>query len=702
VVDMPLQVLLGNLPRLDQNARRVQTESAEPAINTGEVADDLRLVLGFPTVASKSFLITIGDRSVTGLVCRDQMVGPWQVPVADVAVTATNLKANTGEAMAVGERTPLALINGPASGRMAIGEVLTNIAASRINKLSDIKLSANWMAPAGHRGEDANLFDTVRSVGMDLCPALGLSIPVGKDSMSMRTVWQEQGEERSVTAPLSLIISAFSPVLDVRKTLTPQLVFDQGETDLIFIDLGRGKNRMGGSCLAQVYGQLGDESPDLDRASDMTGFFNAIQQLNEAGQLLAYHDRSDGGLFTCLLEMAFAGHCGLAITLDTLGNNVANILFNEELGAVIQIRRSELERVLAVFAEAGLSENTHVVGSATSRDKDKGDEITFSQAGKVCLHGSRTEYHRIWSETSTRIQALRDNPDNAKQEYDQLLDKTDPGLHAQLSFDPADDICIPYINSGKRPAMAILREQGVNSQLEMAAAFDRAGFDTLDITMSDILSGRETLESIQGLVACGGFSYGDVLGAGGGWAKSILYNSQARDVFSRFFDKQDSFALGICNGCQMMASLKDIIPGAEKWPRFVSNVSEQFEARSSLVAIPENPSIFLSGMAGTVMPIAVAHGEGHAEFITHKDQQEAHVALHFVDNHGVKTEKYPANPNGSPGGITGVTTDDGRFTIMMPHPERVFRTVANSWHPADWGEDSGWMRLFRNARVWLG
>ncbi len=518
----------------------------------------------------------------------------------------------------------------------------------------------------------------------------------------MRSVWQQQGEEHSVTAPLSLIISAFSPVLDVRKTLTPQLVFDQGETDLLFIDLGRGQNRMGGSSLAQVYGELGNESPDLDQASEMKGFFNAVQQLNEAGHLLAYHDRSDGGLFACLLEMAFAGHCGLAITLDTLGNHAANILFNEELGAAIKIRRKDLEQVLAVFAEAGLSEDTHVIGTAISRDKDKGDEITFSLAGKVCLHGARTEYHRLWSETSMRMQSLRDNPDNAKQEYDQLLDKTDPGLNAKLSYDPADDICLPYINSGKRPAMAILREQGVNSQLEMAAAFDRAGFDTIDVTMSDIIAGRENLESIQGIVACGGFSYGDVLGAGGGWAKSILYNNQARDVFSRFFDKQDSFALGICNGCQMMAALKDIIPGAENWPRFVTNVSEQFEARSSLVAIPENPSIFMSGMAGTIMPIAVAHGEGHAEFVTHMDQQQVNVALHFVGNHGVKTEKYPANPNGSPEGITGVTTADGRFTIMMPHPERVFRTVSNSWHPADWAEDSGWMRLFRNARVWLG
>ncbi|MEA1890764.1 MAG: phosphoribosylformylglycinamidine synthase [Pseudomonadota bacterium] len=696
-IDIPMDVLLGKPPKM---LRDVQHKAAElmpfnaDSIDLNEAA--LR-VLRLPTVASKSFLITIGDRSVTGLVCRDQMVGPWQVPVADVAVTATNLGENTGEAMAVGERPPLALIDGPASGRMAVGEVLTNIAAARIKELSDIKLSANWMAPAGHPGEDANLFDAVQSVGMELCPALGLSIPVGKDSMSMRSVWQEQGEEHSVTAPLSLIISAFAPVLDVRQTLTPQLVLDQGETDLIFIDLGRGQNRLGGSCLAQVYGELGNECPDLDQAEDMSSFFAAIQTLNEESMLLAYHDRSDGGLFACLLEMAFTGHCGLTITLDTLGNKVANILFNEELGAALQIRRNDLEKVLAVFASAGLSECAHVIGAPVDSD-----EVYFSQAGKVCLHGSRTEFHRVWSETSMCIQSLRDNPDNAQQEFDQLLDQEDPGLHAELSFDPSEDISLPYINSCKRPQMGILREQGINSQLEMAAAFDRAGFDAIDITMSDILSGRETLKAIQGLVACGGFSYGDVLGAGGGWAKSILYNNQARDVFSQFFGRQDSFALGVCNGCQMMATLKDIIPGAEKWPRFVNNQSEQFEARSSLVSIPENPSIFMSGMAGSTLPIAVAHGEGRAEFTTHKDQQNAIVAMHFVDNYGVKTEKYPANPNGSPQGITGLTTADGRYTVMMPHPERVFRTVANSWHPADWGEDSGWMRLFRNARVWLG
>ena len=700
-IDISMDVLLGNPPKMLRDVLHQSTELLAFTAEELDLEEAALRVLRLPTVASKSFLITIGDRSVTGLVCRDQMVGPWQVPVADVAVTATNLKQHTGEAMAVGERTPLALINGPASGRMAVGEVLTNIAASRINAISEIKLSANWMAPAGHHGEDANLFDTVKSIGMDLCPSLGLSIPVGKDSMSMRSVWQEQGEEHSVTAPLSLIISAFSPVLDVRKTLTPQLIFDQGDTDLIFIDLGRGQNRLGGSSLAQVYGQLGNKCPDLDQASDMTGFFNAIQQLNAEGQLLAYHDRSDGGLFTCLLEMAFAGHCGLAITLDTLGNNVANILFNEELGAAIQTRRKDLEKVLAVFGDAGLSECTHVIGEPVKGDDDRDDEIYFSQAGKVCLHGSRTSYHRSWSETSMRMQSLRDNPQCAQQEYDRLLDQTDPGLIAQLTFDPAEDICLPYIGQGKRPQMAILREQGINSQLEMAAAFDHAGFDAIDVTMSDILAGREDLQSVQGLVACGGFSYGDVLGAGGGWAKSILYNQRARDAFSRFFERGDSFALGVCNGCQMMALLKGIIPGAESWPRFVSNTSEQFEARSSLVAIPENPSLFMSGMAGSIMPIAVAHGEGRAEFVTHKDQQDIKIALSYVDNHGRRTEKYPANPNGSPEGITGVTTEDGRFTIMMPHPERVFRTTANSWHPADWGDDSGWMRLFRNARVWL-
>ncbi len=696
-IDIPMDVLLGKPPKMRRNVQHKAPELVAFDADNFDPYEAALRVLRLPTVASKSFLITIGDRSVTGLVCRDQMVGPWQVPVADVAVTATNLKQNTGEAMAVGERTPLALIDGPASGHMAIGEVLTNIAAARIKNITDIKLSANWMAPAGHPGEDANLFDTVQSIGMALCPALGLSIPVGKDSMSMRTVWQHQGEQHSVTAPLSVIISAFAPVLDVRKTMTPQLILDQGETDLIFIDLGRGRDRMGGSCLAQVYGELGNECPDLDQAADMSSFFSAIQSLNEDGVLLAYHDRSDGGLFACLLEMAFSGHCGLTVSLDTLGNKVVNILFNEELGATLQIRRSDLENVLSVFAGAGLSECAHVIGTPV-----EGDEITFSQAGKVCLHGSRTEFHRVWSETSMRVQTLRDNPENARQEFDQLLDQKDPGLHADLSFDPSEDVSLPYINSGNRPQMAILREQGINSQLEMAAAFDRAGFDTVDITMSDILSGRETLESVQGLVACGGFSYGDVLGAGGGWAKSILYNDQARDVFSLFFERENSFALGVCNGCQMMASLKDIIPGAENWPRFVSNQSEQFEARSTLVSIPESPSIFMSDMAGSTLPIAVAHSEGRAEFATYMNQQNAIIAIHFVDNYGVKTEKYPANPNGSPQGIAGLTTEDGRFTVMMPHPERVFRTVANSWHPEDWGEDSGWMRLFRNARVWLG
>ncbi len=696
-IDIPMDVLLGKPPKMLRDVKHQQTELVAFHADNIDLNEATRRVLRLPTVASKSFLITIGDRSVTGLVCRDQMVGPWQVPVADVAVTATNLKDITGEAMAVGERTPLALIDGPASGRMAIGEVLTNIAASRIRKLSDIKLSANWMAPAGHPGEDARLFDTVHSLGMELCPALGLSIPVGKDSMSMRTVWQEGGEERAVTAPLSVIISAFAPVLDVTKTLTPQLVLDQGETALLFIDLGRGRNRMGGSCLAQVYGELGDTCPDLDQASDMTGFFAAIQALNEAGKLLAYHDRSDGGLLACLLEMAFAGHCGLSVILDTLGNREVNILFNEELGAALQIRTSDLESVLDVFASNGLSECTHIIGTVV-----EGDEIAFSQAGRTCLHGSRTDYQRLWNEPGMHIQTLRDNPETARQEFDQLLDKSDPGLHADLSFAPSEDISLPYINSGKRPQMAILREQGVNSQLEMAAAFDRAGFDSIDVTMSDILNGNESLKSMQGLVACGGFSYGDVLGAGGGWAKSILYNPQARDVFSQFFDRPDSIALGVCNGCQMMASLKDIIPGAGSWPRFVNNLSEQFESRTSLVKIPENPSVFLSGMAGSTLPIAVAHGEGRAEFTTHKDQQDATTAMYFVDNHGVRTEKYPANPNGSAKGITGLTTEDGRFTIMMPHPERVFRTVANSWHPADWGEDGGWMRLFRNARGWLG
>jgi phosphoribosylformylglycinamidine synthase len=604
--------------------------------------------------------------------------------------------------MALGERTPLALINAAASGRMAIGEALTNLAAARIQKLPDVKLSANWMAPAGHPGEDAALYDTVRAVALELCPVLGISIPVGKDSMSMKTVWQDSdGGQRAVTAPLSLIVTAFAPVMDVRKTLTPQLRTDQGETDLILVDLGKGANRLGGSALAQVYGQIGDEAPDVDDPRVLRLFFHVIQALNELGFAYAYHDRSDGGLFATICEMAFAGHTGVRIDLSDLGSDPAAALFNEELGAVLQVPRVRRDGIIGALKQAGLARHTHIIGTITNDDI-----ISFNHLGKEFFYDSRVNLQRAWSETSYHMQRLRDNPQCAQEEYDRLLDMTDPGLSAQLTFDPEDKIAAPFIARGVKPRIAILREQGVNGQVEMAAAFTRAGFTAVDVTMSDIIDGRLGLKDFKGFAACGGFSFGDVLGAGEGWAKSILFNTRARDEFAAFFTRQDSFALGICNGCQMMSNLHDIIPGAERWPHFVRNASEQFEARVARVQIPQNPSIFLQGMQGSMLPIAVAHGEGLAEFRdpAHIEQVilDKQVALCFVDNRGDLTQTYPYNPNGSPHGITGLTTPDGRFTIMMPHPERVFRAVANSWHPDDWGEDGAWMRMFRNARVWVG
>ncbi|MFK8329176.1 phosphoribosylformylglycinamidine synthase [Pseudomonas sp. BJa5] len=703
-VDMPLDVLLGKPPRMHRSVTREAElgDDFDPA--SLELGDSVERVLRHPAVASKSFLITIGDRTITGLVARDQMVGPWQVPVADCAVTATSFDVYTGEAMAMGERTPLALLDAPASGRMAIGETLTNLAAARIEKLSDIKLSANWMSAAGHPGEDARLYDTVKAVGMDLCPALGLTIPVGKDSMSMKTKWSEEGAEKSVTAPMSLIVSGFAPVVDVRKTLTPQLRMDKGETDLILIDLGRGQNRMGASILAQTHGKLAAQAPDVDDAEDLKAFFAVIQGLNADGHLLAYHDRSDGGLMTTVLEMAFAGHCGLELELDTLTSKrekIAAILFNEELGAVIQVRQDATGEVLAQFSAAGLGEDcVAVIGQPINNG-----EVLVKFEGEELFKGERRLLQRQWAETSYQIQRLRDNADCADQEFDNLLEEDNPGLSVKLGFDVNQDIAAPYIKKGVRPQVAILREQGVNGQVEMAAAFDRAGFNAIDVHMSDILAGRVDLETFKGLVACGGFSYGDVLGAGEGWAKSALFNSRARDAFQGFFERTDSFTLGVCNGCQMMSNLHELIPGTEFWPHFVRNRSEQFEARVAMVEVQKSNSIFLQGMAGSHMPIAIAHGEGHAEFASEEALLEADlsgcVALRFVDNHGKVTETYPANPNGSPRGITGLTSRDGRVTIMMPHPERVFRAVQNSWRPDDWNEDGAWMRMFRNARVWV-
>jgi phosphoribosylformylglycinamidine synthase len=701
-VDLELSVLLGKPPKMTRDVMRAKPKLTRFKTKDLDLKDAVYRVLKLPTVASKNFLITIGDRSVTGLVCRDQMVGPWQVPVADVAVTASGYAAFTGEAMAVGERTPIALINGPASGRMAIGEAITNLAAARIQKLPDVKLSANWMAPAGHPGEDANLFDTVKAVALELCPALGISIPVGKDSMSMKTVWTDaDGAAHAVTAPVSLIVSAFAPVVDVRKTLTPQLRTDLGPTDLILVDLGRGANRLGGSALAQVYGELGDEAPDVDDARYLKLFFHVIQALNELGYLTAYHDRSDGGLLATICEMAFAGHTGVSIDLSNLGADPVAALFNEELGAVLQVPRDRREGIVGALNKAGLVRHVHVIGQVT-----KDDIIGIRFKGKEIFYDSRANLQRAWSETSYRIAGLRDNPECAQEEFDAILDLKNVGLSATLTFDPNENTAAPFIAKGIRPKIAILREQGVNGQIEMAAAFDRAGFAAVDVTMSDVIDGRVSLKDFKGFAACGGFSYGDVLGAGEGWAKSILFNGRARDEFSAFFARRDSFALGVCNGCQMMSNLRDMIPGAKHWPRFVRNASEQFEARLVMVEVPQNSSIFLSGMQGSKFPIVVAHGEGRAEFQSEDAMHEAilgkQVALCFVDNRGGLTSQYPFNPNGSPHGITGLTTPDGRFTILMPHPERIIRTVSMSWHPDGWGEDSPWLRLFRNARAWVG
>jgi phosphoribosylformylglycinamidine synthase len=696
-IDIPMPLLFGKPPRMLRDVHRRTFRKPELDFTDIDLKQAALRVLRLPTVGNKTFLISIGDRSITGMASRDQMVGPWQVPVADLAVTTSGLMGYIGEAMAMGERTPLALLAAPASGRMAIGEAITNIAAARIDKLGDVKLSANWMAPAGHIGEDAKLYETVKAVGMELCPALGLAIPVGKDSMSMKTVWQEQDEQREITAPLSLIISAFAPVSDVRGTLTPQLRTDLGDTDLILIDLGKGQNRLGASALAQVYKQLGRHGPDLNDPKGLKRFFPLIQEMNQAGQLLAYHDRSDGGLFTTVCEMAFAGRCGVSIELDELGDEDLPLLFSEELGVVIQVLHTDTDDVLKQLHDAGLAKYSHVIGTLNTADR-----IEWLRRKKAVLSGSRIEFQQAWSETTRRLQALRDNPICAQEEH-QRIAENDPGMQVRLSFDPEDDITAPMIATGVRPRMAILREQGVNGQLEMAASFHLAGFDCVDVHMSDITEGRASLGQFKGLVACGGFSYGDVLGAGEGWAKSILFNRRVRDQFQAFFSRPDSFALGICNGCQMLSNLHELIPGAEHWPHFVRNRSEQFEARFVSVEVVDSPSILLQGMVGSKLPIVVAHGEGRAEFKDDYQLSKARelVVIRYLENSGEVAVRYPANPNGSPEGITGLTTHDGRVTIMMPHPERVIRTVQNSWHPDDWEENAPWFRLFRNARAWV-
>jgi phosphoribosylformylglycinamidine synthase len=700
-IDMPLEVLLGKPPKMLREVSHRPFAKQEFDTRKVDVKEAAYRLMQLPTIADKTFLITIGDRSVTGLVNRDQMVGPWQVPVADCAVTTSSYDGYSGEAMAIGERTPVALVDHAASARMAVGEALTNLAAAKVDSIGDIVLSANWMAPAGHPGEDAGLFAAVKAVGMELCPALGIAIPVGKDSMSMKTVWQEDGKEKSVTAPLSLIITAFAPVSDVRQTLTPQLRSDKGDSDLILIDLGKGRNRLGGSCLAQVYKRVGHHAPDLDDAEALKNFFAAIQALSAEGKLLAYHDRSDGGLFTTLAEMAFAGHTGIDVDISELDGDLVAALFSEELGAVLQVAHQDTEEVLSLLREYELGHHSLVLG--TLREDDR---IVITHEGRALFDEPRIELQRAWSATTHKMQSLRDNPECAQEEYDRLLDGNDPGLSVELSFNIDEDVAAPFINTGARPRLAVLREQGVNGQIEMAAAFDRAGFAAVDVHMSDVIAGRVSLKDFHGLVACGGFSYGDVLGAGEGWAKSILFNPRARDEFEAFFQRNDSFGLGVCNGCQMMSNLHDLVPGADAWPHFVRNNSEQFEARVAMVEVLKSPSLFLTGMEGSRLPIAVAHGEGRAEFRAGHEPAEVlrkHLAaLRYVDNYGDPTELYPANPNGSPLGITGMTTNDGRFTIMMPHPERVFRAVQHSWRPDEWLEDGPWMRMFRNARVWMG
>lgn len=696
-VDMPLNVLLGKPPKMHRIV--ASRETPQPAFEAAVLAMDevTERLLRLPTIASKSFLITIGDRSITGMVTRDQMVGPWQIPVANAGVTCADYKGYTGEAMASGERSPVALINPKASARLSIAEAITNIACAKIDKISDIKISANWMAAAGHAGEDSAMYDAVETVGLELCPALGVAVPVGKDSMSMKTVWEENGQTKAVISPMSLNITTFAPVTDVRKTVTPQLRTDKGTSELLLIDLGHGKNRLGGSCLAQVYNQVGDVSADLESAEDLLNLFNATQAMLADDLAMAYHDRADGGLLVTLLEMAFAGHCGLQVDVSTLGEEFVGALTAEEVGVVIQVASDNIEKVEEILAKHNLSSLSHWIGTVTDSSS-----IEIRSNDKVVLKGDRKTYQAMWAETSYKMQALRDNEQCAEQEFNVIQNNELAEISTAVSFDINEDITVEF-DRNNRPKVAVLREQGVNGQQEMAAAFDKAGFEAVDVHMTDILSGEKTFAEFKGLVACGGFSYGDVLGAGRGWANSILLNPIARNEFKTFFEREDTFTLGVCNGCQMLSNLKEIIPGAQSWPKFVKNESEQFEARFSLVQIQESPSIMLKGMVGTRIPVAVAHGEGRMKFDGSVPSEIVNlVGINYVDSNGDATETYPMNPNGTQDGMTGLTTTDGRVTIMMPHPERVFRTVQNSWHPDEWQEDAPWMRLFRNARKWVG
>ena len=733
-VDMPLNVLLGKPPKMLRDVQRM-TQQTTP-LNTDQISlqDAVLKVLSHPTVASKRFLITIGDRTVGGMTHRDQMVGPWQVPVADCAITLADYKGVAGEAMSIGERTPLAAIHAPASGRMAVAEAITNLLAAPIS-LDKVKLSANWMAACGEPGEDAALYDTVKAVGMELCPALGISIPVGKDSLSMRTRWQADGQSVQVTSPVSLIITAFAALNDVRGNFTPQLNATEPDTSLILIDLGRGQQRMGGSILAQVLDQTGGDVPDLDTPKDLVHLVNAINELRAKQWVLAYHDRSDGGLLACIAEMAFAGHVGVAINVDLLvteGDGIADsradhgdsknwsqqisarrdektlhALFNEELGAVIQVRTDVRDQVMQLLRQHGLSACSHVVGKTrpTSSSIAKGtNELSIWRDAKEIFTASLYDLHQVWDSVSWKICRERDNPDTADAEHAACSDPLDPGLHVHLTPGSLDNVAAPYIHR-QRPRVAVLREQGVNSHVEMAYAFTEAGFEAYDVHMTDLQQGRAHLKDFQGLVACGGFSYGDTLGAGKGWARSITFNTQLSEQFQGFFQRKNTFALGVCNGCQMFAELAVLIPGADAWPRFTDNQSGRFEARLSQVEVLDSPSLFFQGMAGCRLPIAVAHGEGYADFSAKGDPQTVRAAMRFVDHHGHATETYPFNPNGSPGGLTAVTTADGRFTAMMPHPERVFRQLQFSWTASSSFQKSTdfspWMRIWRNARRWV-
>ncbi len=720
-VDVSLDVILGKPPKMTRDVAHQPAMPAPLAFDGIDLRDAVYRVLAMPGVASKMFLISIGDRTVGGLTARDQCVGPWQVPVADCAVTLAGYRTTQGEAFSIGEKAPLALIDAPASGRMAIAEALTNLAAARVDGLGQVKLSANWMAPAGHPGEDAALFDTVAAVST-YCQALGVSIPVGKDSMSMKTVWQEGAEQKTVTSPISLVISAFATTPDATRHLTPRLRTDAGDTDLILIDLGRGKNRLGASSFAQAYKQVGDCCPDAPAAEALKAFFDTVQALNAAGKLLAYHDRSDGGLFATLCEMAFAGHCGVEVDVDELcsekirhdaeddgvpepdmrdprgySERIFNVLFSEEAGAVLQVRRGDTQAVMQAFFDAGLRGEFYIIGEPVASDR-----VRVSRRERVVIDEARTDLKRAWARTSHEMARLRDNPACAEQEFALHADAADPGQRYALSFDVNEDVAAPFIARGARPRVAVLREQGVNGQVEMAAAFDAAGFAAVDVHMSDILSGRASLSDFTGIAACGGFSYGDVLGAGGGWARSILFNPRARDEFSAFFHRADSFALGVCNGCQMMSQLHDLIPGATAWPRFERNLSEQFEARFVQVEVLDSLSLFFTGMAGSTMPIVVSHGEGRVVFRDAAHAAQVQPTLRYVDHRGAPTEVYPLNPNGSAGGLTGFTTPDGRFSILMPHPERVYRAAQLSWRPDDMTGDSPWLRMFRNARRAVG